>query len=117
MKVDVRVVKQGWWPVAWGFIIFNDKVLTIKESPHNPHAYGEAREEEFPELGITLRLYENQIAEVWSLSEFKNFLLSLGEDEEEWEVAIAESAPQYVEILKLMRKGVRWWSTSYDLYL
>jgi hypothetical protein len=114
MRVDLLVVKKGWWPKAWGFI-FSDKdsVTVIIESPYNPYARGEIRSDGLWEL------WENQRMEIWTLEKVLKFLQTLDSlaEEDEVEVAIAEDIFNE-EIAKCVSGlQIRWWTTGYQIYM
>jgi hypothetical protein len=111
MRVDVLVVRRSdWWPRAWGFILKGEEVITIVESPYNPHARGE--KETVNVGGEEMELWGNQIAEVWTLRDFRNFLQSL---DEEFEVAIAEDIAEDLDVV--CPEGVRCWTSGYPIYM
>ncbi len=109
MKVDILVVENGWWPVAWGIrFIDNKRVLVIRESPFNPHARGERKKLRVE--GIWIPLYQNQTVAIWTIRELQAFMETLEEDAE---VEISEE----VDLPLPIPASVKWWTTSYTIYM
>ncbi len=116
MKVDMLIVRNGWWPKAWGIIFKGkDRATVIIESPFNPHARG--GETETVVEGEVLKIYENQIIETWTLEEVLGFVQALDSiaEEDEVELVIAEELAELLENVRLQR--VRWWTTGYAIYM